>query len=330
MGLTIHYNLAYRGTDARAAVEKVRQLAMDLPFEKVGEIVTAEGGECDFEARRAELQATDATEEQQSLSWMLIQASTHIKCPWNPHASYRVKPIRLIGFTIYPGSGCEAANIGLCQYPDFIEVEYDPKQDRKFMRSDKQNGGWPRFSIEKFSRWADRQPGQPGTQDLKETRKVPLKGAAWRWGSFCKTQYANDPTCGGVANFLRCHISVVTLLERAAEIKGLRVTLNDEGHYGPAIYTDDPSAKKPKYTPHPGLYSPAALAREVGEWDTMVAAMAGAMKDAIGGQVAAPIMDYPNFEALEFRGAQAKEIKPFLAGLADMAAKVAAANPEAD
>jgi hypothetical protein len=41
MGLTIHYQLAVTGDEAHARklVEQLRQVALDLPFERVGEIV---------------------------------------------------------------------------------------------------------------------------------------------------------------------------------------------------------------------------------------------------------------------------------------------------
>ena len=45
----------------------------------------------------------------------------------------------------------------------------------------------------------------------KQNNDTKLKG--WRWHSFCKTQYASDPRCGGVENFLRCHLCVVKLLD---------------------------------------------------------------------------------------------------------------------
>jgi hypothetical protein len=41
MGLTIHYQLATTGDEAHARklVEQLRQVALDLPFQRVGEIV---------------------------------------------------------------------------------------------------------------------------------------------------------------------------------------------------------------------------------------------------------------------------------------------------
>jgi hypothetical protein len=52
----------------------------------------------------------------------------------------------------------------------------------------------------------------------------------WHWWSFCKTQYASNPACGGLQNFLRCHVGLVRLLDHAAEI-GILAEAKDEGGY---------------------------------------------------------------------------------------------------
>jgi len=112
-------------------------------------------------------------------------------------------------------------------------------------------------------------------------------GGSWSWSSFCKTQYATDPECGGVANFLRCHMALVAFLDKAKATPGLAVNVRDEGDY----WTNR---------------DPEALAREVGEWNEMIAAVAGQFKDALAGtstSLAAPILEYPDFEHLEAAGA---------------------------
>jgi hypothetical protein len=52
----------------------------------------------------------------------------------------------------------------------------------------------------------------------------------WSWRSFCKTQYASNPQLGGVQGFLRCHLSVIRLLDAAQEL-GILGEVNDEGGY---------------------------------------------------------------------------------------------------
>jgi len=84
MGLTIQYTLISKHEHAEEVVQtvrKMRQLALDLPFEQVGEIVNLTGGQCDTEARRKELQNGD--EKNESLFWLMIQAGKHVQCPWN-------------------------------------------------------------------------------------------------------------------------------------------------------------------------------------------------------------------------------------------------------
>ena len=68
---------------------------------------------------------------------------------------------------------------------------------------------------------------------------MPTKLLDWHWGSFCKTQYASDPECGGIPNFLRCHITVITLLDRMGKIPGLSISIQDEGCYGRSYHSDD-------------------------------------------------------------------------------------------
>ena len=49
MGLTIHYTLNHKQADAEQVeqtVYKMHQLALDLPFEQVGEIVDLQGEQC--------------------------------------------------------------------------------------------------------------------------------------------------------------------------------------------------------------------------------------------------------------------------------------------
>ncbi|MGO8930016.1 MAG: hypothetical protein ACLQU3_24375 [Limisphaerales bacterium] len=54
MGLTIHYQLATTTGDeahARKLVQQLRQAALDLPLQRVGEIVEFRGDQCDWKQR---------------------------------------------------------------------------------------------------------------------------------------------------------------------------------------------------------------------------------------------------------------------------------------
>src|ERR1051325_11347502 len=70
---------------------------------------------------------------------------------------------------------------------------------------------WPGEGCEQanfgFSKYPDFFPS------TAKVKRVPTRMSGWRWSSFCKTQYASDPKVGGVENFLRCHLSVVKMLD---------------------------------------------------------------------------------------------------------------------
>ncbi len=243
MGLTIHYQLASTGDEARARelVQQLRQAALDLPFEHTGEIVEFRGGECDWKERA----------EDDPWRWLLIQARTDIALPVTPAERSRgvrremdVLPQHVIAFETEPGAGCEPANFGLCQYPRTVSH--------------------PEFG------------------------KLQTKLQGWSWDSFCKTHYASDPRCGGLPNFLRCHLSVVALLDEVEKLRVLR-KVSDEGEFWETRSLE-------------------RLTQEVGEQSAMLASLFGALKDTWGkasdgaGAVEAPIAAYPDFEHLEAAG----------------------------
>ena len=174
--------------------------------------------------------------------WLLIQAGGYVE---HDERHYCVTPQRIIAFSTWPGEGCEEANFGLAVYPKTIEVE-----DRS---------GWPH-----------------------RTKRIRTNSGGWSWSSYCKTQYASNPECGGVENFLRCHLSVVKLLDHAAEL-GVLKGVRDEGDFWEK--RDLP-----------------ALVKDVGDWNSLIAGWAGRLKDEFGGAVDAEIAKYPNYEHLEAKG----------------------------
>jgi hypothetical protein len=116
MELTIHYQLATTGDEehARKRVQQLRQAALDLPFQHVGEIVEFRGGQCDWKQRP----------DDDPSRWLLIQAGTHIALRVSPSEKRQgvtrqldVRPSNIIAFETEPGDGCEPANFGLCQFP---------------------------------------------------------------------------------------------------------------------------------------------------------------------------------------------------------------------
>jgi len=308
MGLTVQYGIESRtrsDTKARALVEKMRQICMDLPFYEVGEIVELTGEQCNPEIYRG---------LNDDLLWLTIQSGAHVDIPWTKgHTSLTVNPTRIIAFTVLVGSGCEPMNIGLCQYPKEIEYEYKPEDDNRFYSDWEGKYG---FDFRRWDRYVNRKKWVDDryyywSDCHKETRKVKTGcGSKWTWGSFCKTQYANDPRCGGLANFLRCHISVVTALERIDNLPTVNVSLDDEGDYGrnwscPDWREADEEKRDRVYDWYEGHHDPKKLETEIGEWDMMIAAFTGAMNDAAGEQGVDGVsaMDgRPDFERLEHVG----------------------------
>ena len=109
--------------------------------------------------------------------------------------------------------------------------------------------------------------------------------SGWHWSSFCKTQYASNPNCGGVPHFLQCHLTVIALLDQARNL-GCLERVSDEGGFW-----------EKRNLP--------ALVQEIGSWNEMIAAFGGKLKDLLGGgqlEVRSAITHYPNFEQLEAAG----------------------------
>ena len=102
----------------------------------------------------------------------------------------------------------------------------------------------------------------------------------WHWHAVPKTQYASVL---GDEHLIRCHTSLVALLDKAAEL-GFEVTVRDETHYWETRDT-------------------SVLLAEVREMNRIVAHFAGAFHDALRehGHVAGAIFEHPEFEELETR-----------------------------
>lgn len=115
-------------------------------------------------------------------------------------------------------------------------------------------------------------------------------GEGWHFQSACKTQYASEH---GWEHFRRCHTTAILLINHWTEL-GATLRIVDEGEWWPER-------------------SDATLRRKLDEMNGIVAAFAGAMKDATddgGPQVEAAIFAHPQFERLEAEGAaqQAEKI----------------------
>jgi hypothetical protein len=334
MGLTIHYSLNSKAKSAdRAArlVEQMRQLALDLPFQRVDDHVRYLGSEV------CQRPLDDLRGDDDIFSTVLDATLHSVTCPWGRkrHMSYSCQPLEVFSFWTVPGPGSEWAGIGLARYPAQLEVTYRPEDDDKFARTitDRGSTRWE-FDWPKWRRWLERNGHNrwesPGDEKFHQRRTIKTgHGAGWRYSSFCKTQYASDPRCGGIPNFLRCHVGVITLLDRIAALPTMKVDVNDEGQYGPSTYSDDwrearAEGREPTYVWHPAKYDVRALTQEIGSWNEMIAAMSGALTDALEGtgiEGESAIGSFPNFEQLEFKGSQDARIEPFLAAMRNIADK---------
>src|SRR5690242_14426126 len=113
MGLTIHYSFKTKLTkdeDVRLLVESLRQVAQDLPFKEVDDLMEFQGQEANSDGREVE----------DSLRWLKIQAGRYVT---EGDCRFRVEPTHIIAFSTWPGEGCEAANFGLCRYPASVELQ---------------------------------------------------------------------------------------------------------------------------------------------------------------------------------------------------------------
>jgi hypothetical protein len=143
-------------------------------------------------------------------------------------------------------------------------------------------------------------PFKADLEDIIHGKEHVIPAAHGVWSSFCKTQYANDPRVGGWANFQRAHLSVLAILEHMQQI-GFSVKVSDEGHFWEGRDL-------------------AVLAKNIGEYDALLAGIAGIFKDLAetGGQgFESPMLGRPDFERLE---AQATKIDSLTGHLAKLRA----------
>lgn len=107
MGLTIHYSLNLDSLSVELAKEKLtalHQVAVDLPFAEVGEIVEFEGEDCHF----------DRNQRDDELSFLKLHAYKYVR---EGDSCSRVAASRAIAFSTWPGQGCECATFGLALHP---------------------------------------------------------------------------------------------------------------------------------------------------------------------------------------------------------------------
>jgi hypothetical protein len=326
MGLTIHYALTSRTRSperAEALVERMRQLALDLPFERVDEHVRHLGPDT------CQRPLDDLRPDEATFS-AVLDGCKHVNVPWHRKQQGRVsvQALEIFSFSTVPGPGSEWASFGLARYPSEIEITCGPRSDDRFIRTVKTGCStrWE-FDWQRWRRWLQANGhdrwDSPDDEKFQERRKVRTGlGSGWSYSTFCKTQYASEH---GLPNFVRCHLCVIHLLDRIAALPTMKVETNDEGKYGRSRYTDDPWAEQRVYTWHEGKYDVKALVEEVGEWNEMIAATFGSLNDTLKASgssliIESPIAAFPDFEHLEFKGQNnQKHLGPFLQAMRQLA-----------
>ena len=268
MGLTIHYNYQ---TNRKISLKKAREISTDMwnyalnlkdkgALKEVSDL---------FYVTKEEIEIIrNLPHEERSkheLGWAVIQCTEHVqkkvslgKNRYGKHVYktlYKeVYPEEGWIFTTWPGEGSEEANFGLMRFPSEITLTENIHD----------------FSV---------------VEPIKEL-KIKTGYSGWRWGSFCKTQYASK---FGLAHFAQCHIAVCAMLENIYKMDSLNTVVHDEGEFW-----------EKKDIP--------ALINEVGQWNQMISAFAGAFLDASSrpefkdSRLYAPILEHPDFEVLETEG----------------------------
>jgi hypothetical protein len=164
----------------------------------------------------------DRTRANDDFRWFKLQAQ---RSHWNRERTvgWECPATEIVGFEINVASGSEWMSVFLAMYPKTILV-------------------------------TDQESGRP--------KRIRTELHGWSGKGFTKTQYASDPRCGGIANFLRAHLSICRMLDCAGEL-GLVVNVSDDGKF--FENRDIP-----------------ALIQSIGQWNQDLAAFVGAFTDIVG------------------------------------------------
>jgi len=103
MGITLHMKLKTSESNVLDLIEQLHSTVQDLPFEAVGHIVDLVGEQC--------FQHPSDSEE------LLVLKIHAVAKSIEEGEILRYLPERIIGFTIYPGKGCEILPVFLGYYP---------------------------------------------------------------------------------------------------------------------------------------------------------------------------------------------------------------------
>lgn len=126
---------------------------------------------------------------------------------------------------------------------------------------------------------------QQGERLLLETDLAGI----YSWTQSCKTQYAGLQQHGGIENFLQAHVGLVRCFDFLQSL-GVEVQVADDSGFWQHRNEQQ-------------------LRKALDDWNELVAALAGQLKDQLGtsgaGGISGPILTAPDFEHLEARGVDA-------------------------
>lgn len=268
MGLTISYQLKFETDSEQLAREKItalHQIALDMPFARVSELVELKGKEqCRFN-----LGDFDDPDR-----FLKLEAARGVH---RGNTTYHVDAEHLISFLVWPGEGCESARFGLAVFPKTIKI---PRM------SDKEREEKSFLTLHEL---LEHKKKMKKPSDREENYEVlPTDLPSWSWSGFCKTQYASNPKYGGIEHFLKCHGLIIKLLDHAQELGMLEEVIDD------AEYWEHRDLQK---LAHSVGHFNTLVAGILGGLDRM---LTNAGVEITNHE--SPISEYPNYEYLEAQG----------------------------
>jgi hypothetical protein len=200
MGLTVYYDwqLPCDVAKARRLIVKLREIALDLPFDMVSEVYEQDPPDQLSPFEVLEFEGDDERFRVGSI-YMPRKRDDGLE------ELVRVDATHAVFFNANI-EGAETVSVGLAAHPPVVVHRED------LIRRRRGGGETRRMNAGAAIEFPTRRRGK------------------YSWHSFCKTQYANHPKLGGEANFLRAHLTLIELLDRLKPL-GIKVRVRDDSRY---------------------------------------------------------------------------------------------------
>ena len=170
--------------------------------------------------------------------WAVRAAIAHVVLPWSVRVirdsdgneervghEVPVLPAYWLGFTARSAYGAELTDIYLATHPPTVEVLWEAADNIRYNKFE--NSGYGAHKVFQYHTWSKAGKPQP------EMRIIPTKLSGWFGRDYCLSQGALTSLCGSFPNFLRAHLSLLTLLEFANGLSSqLIVSIDDETEFG--------------------------------------------------------------------------------------------------